>query len=308
MQPDAGRLEAMLQGAVASHRAGNVAAAAAAYREILSEVPDHPLTLHLLGKACLKLRDTAAAVQCLTRVSELQPGNWQNLEALGDALQREGRGAEALSAYRRGLAAGGSAPALGAKIDAVEFAAANLKRVRPFKLRADLLEYSLGQARPDGLVLEFGVADGTSLRFLASMTSATVHGFDSFRGLPETWRDEFAAGTFARPEPPKDLPANARLVVGLFADTLPGFRDRQPGPVRLAHIDCDLYSSTKTVFDLLGDRFVPGTVLVFDEYLNYPGWRDHEHRAFVELVEASGKKFEYLGWTQGGSQVSVRFV
>jgi len=36
------------------------------------------------------------------------------------------------------------------------------------------------------------------------------------------------------------------------------------------HIDCDLYSST--IFDLWGNKIVEGTILVFDEYFNYPGW------------------------------------
>ena len=308
MKQDATRLQAMLQAAVASHRAGDLAAAVAGYRQILLRLPDHTPTLHLLGTAYLQLRDMAPAIRCLRRVSELEPNNWLNLEALGDALQREGKPEDALAMYQRGLAAGGNALSLSAKIESMAFAADHLKRAKPFMLRAELLEYSLSQARADGLVLEFGVAGGTTLHFLSSITHDTVYGFDSFQGLPETWRSGFEAGSFARPELPANLPANAQLVIGLFAETLPRFREQQADSVRFAHIDCDLYSSTKTVFDGLGDRFEPGTVLVFDEYLNYPGWREHEHRAFAEFIEATGKRFEYLGWTRGGMQVAVRFT
>jgi len=190
----------------------------------------------------------------------------------------------------------------------VGFAAEHLQEAKTLALRADLLEHALSQARADGLVLEFGVAGGATLRFLASLTPDTVYGFDSFRGLPETWRSGFEAGAFARAEVPADMPANAQLVVGLFAETLPQFREQHADSVRFAHIDCDLYSSTKTIFDGLGDRFGSGTVLVFDEYMNYPGWREHEHRAFVEFIAATGKGFEYLGWTRGGMQVAVRFT
>ncbi|MFL6846202.1 MAG: hypothetical protein ACJ8ER_15135 [Allosphingosinicella sp.] len=29
------------------------------------------------------------------------------------------------------------------------------------------------------------------------------------------------------------------------------------------------------------------------EFFNYPGWRNHEYKAFMELVEARGLKFRY---------------
>ena len=48
------------------------------------------------------------------------------------------------------------------------------------------------------------------------------------------------------------------------------------GPIRLLHIDCDLYSSTKDVFDQVYDRLVKGTVIIFDEYWNGPHWREDE--------------------------------
>jgi hypothetical protein len=183
-----------------------------------------------------------------------------------------------------------------------------LNAAKPFMSRADLLDYALSQATAPGLVLEFGVAGGASLRFLSSRTQDAVYGFDSFQGLPETWQSGLEAGTFARSGAPTDLPPNAQLVIGMFGETLPRFCEQHTDSVRFAHIDCDLYSSTRTVFDALGDRFVSGTVLVFDEYLNYPGWREHEHRAFTELVERTGKGFEYIGWTRGGMQVAVRFT
>ena len=39
----------------------------------------------------------------------------------------------------------------------------------------------------NGLILEFGVRHGTSIRQLASLTSKPIYGFDSFEGLPEDW-------------------------------------------------------------------------------------------------------------------------
>jgi hypothetical protein len=65
--------------------------------------------------------------------------------------------------------------------------------------------------------------------------------------------------------------SNVTLIKGWFDQTLPPFLEKHPAPVSFLHVDCDLYSSTKTIFDSLRTRFRPGTVIVFDEYFNYPG-------------------------------------
>ena len=63
------------------------------------------------------------------------------------------------------------------------------------------------------------------------------------------------------------------------------------------HIDCDLYGSVRTVLSLLKPRIHPGTIIVFDEYFNFVGWREHEFRAFGEFVEESNVGFKYLAWS-----------
>jgi hypothetical protein len=50
--------------------------------------------------------------------------------------------------------------------------------------RDEILDLALARAPQDGLLLEFGVANGDSIRHLAARTSRTIHGFDSFEGLP----------------------------------------------------------------------------------------------------------------------------
>ena len=50
----------------------------------------------------------------------------------------------------------------------------------------------------------------------------------------------------------------------------------------------------------------PGAVVLFDEYFNYAGWEEHEHRAWQEFVAASGTGFRYEGYTQNDEQVVVR--
>lgn len=158
-----------------------------------------------------------------------------------------------------------------------------------------------------GLYLEFGVKKGGTLRGIAAMTDATVHGFDSFEGLPEDWAGtSLRKGKFSTGGRLPPVPANCRLHAGWFEDTVPRFAAEHTGPVAFMHVDCDLYSSTRTVFDALGERLVPGSVIVFDEYFNYPNWQDHEFRAFAELVAARQLQYEYLGFVARGGSVAVR--
>lgn len=159
-----------------------------------------------------------------------------------------------------------------------------------------------------GLILELGTYLGRTANAIGVMLSALSPGsvlytFDSFSGLPETWRPDFPAGTFALPESerPKLLP-NVRQVLGTFAESLPAFlaqvealeAGREPTPISFLHVDCDLYSSTKEALELLAGRIVPGTVLLFDEFYKYPGWENGEYKAFMELVRQNDWRYRYL--------------
>ena len=161
----------------------------------------------------------------------------------------------------------------------------------------------------DGMLAEFGVYKGMSLTQIAKFfPDRTVHGFDSFVGLPESWGGTSqAAGAFDVGAKPPELPvANVEFHVGWFEDTIPVFAQEYSGPFAFAHLDADLYSSTKTVFDGLGDWFVPGTIVVFDEYFGYYGWQRHEHKAFQEFLSRTGLSFEAI--SLGHMNLAVRII
>ena len=83
-----------------------------------------------------------------------------------------------------------------------------------------------------------------------------------------------------------------------------GWLKENSDPVAFIHVDCDLYSSTKTIFDHLGDRLQVGTIILFDEYFNYPNWRNHEFKAFQEFVAGHKIRYTYLAYAR--QQVAVR--
>lgn len=144
---------------------------------------------------------------------------------------------------------------------------------------------------PEGWAMEFGVGAGGSLALIAD--HMPVIGFDSFEGLPEDWRPDegFNAGMFAQSKIPQI--ENATVVVGLFADTLPAFD--WPDRVGLVHIDCDLYSSTRTVLEHAGHMIQSGTILVFDEMFGYSNADQHEEKAFTEWALSQNLAYQVLG-------------
>lgn len=173
----------------------------------------------------------------------------------------------------------------------------------PWRTQYELLRYSLSLAPSDGMILEFGVYQAKTIRVIgASMPDRIIYGFDSFSGLPETWRPGFEKGTFMLEEPPA-VPDNVKLVQGLFEESLPDFMRTHAGSVAFLHVDCDLYSSAKYVLSSLAERIVPGTIILFDEFYNYVGYQEGEFKAFSEFIKETGRHFAWLGY--GREQVAV---
>jgi hypothetical protein len=159
------------------------------------------------------------------------------------------------------------------------------------------------------MVLEFGVATGRTLnQFAYWLPHKIVHGFDGFKGLPEDWTSRMRTGFFARSKLPR-VRGNCELHVGWFDQTLPSFVQEQGSrPVQLLHVDCDLYSSTVTILDNLKNNIVPGTVIIFDEYMNYPGWQLDEFRAWQEFVAQHKIRYEYIGRVSRHQKVAIRVL
>jgi hypothetical protein len=171
----------------------------------------------------------------------------------------------------------------------------------------EVLTFAVDRVTVDGLHLEFGVRTGTTINHVARRRPGwTIHGFDSFAGLPEAWAGyTLAEGAFGGDGVPEVAP-NVELVHGWFDDSLPPFVAEHPEPVAFVHIDSDIYSSAKTVLDNLGPQLQVGTVIVFNEYFNYPNWQQHEFRAWQEFCVEHDVVYEYLCWAM--YEVAVRIT
>jgi hypothetical protein len=190
--------------------------------------------------------------------------------------------------------------------DTVNYIDKNMPDAIGFETQKEVTEFALKQVQVIGSYLEFGVFTGGTIRYMAPLVGNNIiHGFDSFQGLPEPWAG-FQLGTSAFNVDGKlpKVPSNVKLYKGWFDDSLPKWLEVDPGRIAFIHVDCDLYSSTNTIFNLLSSRLQPGTIILFDEYFNYPNWRNHEYKAFQELILKDSIKYTYLAYAR--QQVVVR--
>lgn len=166
------------------------------------------------------------------------------------------------------------------------------------------LDVAFGNA-PEGLALEFGVFKGTTINHLARANpKRRFYGFDSFRGLPEDWAGfRYSAVNFNRNGVKPKVQPNVTLIEGWFDETLANFLASEKGPIAFVHVDCDIYSSTKTVLDLTAPRLAPGAVIAFDEFFHYKGYEQHEYKAFFEFTDRFEARYRYLAYS--GQQISV---
>jgi len=122
-----------------------------------------------------------------------------------------------------------------------------------------------------------------------------IAGFDSFEGLPEEWRAGFDKGTFSNTYE-SVLPESVELYKGWFHDTIQDFKATHTNvPVALIHHDGDLFLSTTITLQLLDDRIAPGTHMIFDELIGYPGYENHEIMALWLWMNQQGVSLCAMG-------------
>jgi len=171
-------------------------------------------------------------------------------------------------------------------------------------------------------VLEFGVFEGKTISVLRKKLdeSFKLFGFDSFEGLPEDWvcEDGSVAGYGVCRKGYFSTDGNIPQVEdvtffkGWFENTIGNYLEIAK-PIALLHVDCDLYSSTKTVLYNLNDFIVPNTIIVFDEWI-FNGSGDqhsnHEQKCFYEWVKDFNREYEFVDhyFQDGDEQKIVKII
>lgn len=181
-----------------------------------------------------------------------------------------------------------------------------------------LISSSLDYTNSNDIFLEFGSYQGETIQIIQKYflqhqeyNNSIVYGFDSFLGLPESWRDNYIEGSFNQyGNPPFNETKNIKWVIGYFNETISLFFSslvntnhlnnslkNESKSITFIHIDCDLYSSTKFIFQSLlnyssevisRERCM---ILLFNELIGYEGYENHEIKAlyefYIELFQKS---------------------
>ena len=172
----------------------------------------------------------------------------------------------------------------------------------------DLMFYAIQQISIDGLICEFGTWKAHSINYIASqLPEKTIYGFDVFNSDNASfknnvnWQDK----DFRQNKLP-DVLSNVKLIVGWFDKTTKPFFTEHTEPLALLHIDCDEYAGAVDAFKHA--NIVSGTIIVFDEYLNYTGWEHHEYKAWEEYVFKHQIKYEYIAVNTRHQQVAIKVL
>ena len=171
---------------------------------------------------------------------------------------------------------------------------------------------------PVGPYYEFGVGPGGSLVSYAHALSALckvgrieesqypIFAFDTFEGLPATndrrdMKPGWSPGRFGDTEErvrrrvlgalsPR-FRAGLHLLRGKFEETLtPRLRESmRPCAPAIINIDCDYYSSCRTVLEWVSPLLRTGAILYFDDVWEFWGHPDYGEVAAIREFERSGR-------------------
>jgi O-methyltransferase len=149
----------------------------------------------------------------------------------------------------------------------------------------------------------FGMAYKASrkFKFICKMWA-----LDSFAGLPSASREDdhpaWITGTMVTSAHKfknicrvHGIPESQyETVVGYYSDTLSATNPRLPRNMSMVYIDCDLYSSTKTVLNFLSDKLKHGMIIAFDDYYCWSSSTvSGERKAFQEFVQLNYERFAF---------------
>tara|TARA_Y100000994_G_scaffold249073_1_gene258919 strand:+ start:1816 stop:2529 length:714 start_codon:yes stop_codon:yes gene_type:complete len=163
-----------------------------------------------------------------------------------------------------------------------------------------------------GNYLEFGVFTGSSFNYaikankqiekIFGKTNCEFIGFDSFQGFGKVNDEDrhpgFTDDIFSVNEEKitKNIIKTARgqkisLIKGFYQDTI---KNKKPSDLniqkkaRVVMIDCDLKESTQLALDFIRPSIQQGTIILFDDFLDYKGdINKGEYGAFKEFQESN---------------------
>lgn len=179
------------------------------------------------------------------------------------------------------------------------------------KNRLDNLSYALEKIEKinnKNLFLEFGVFHGRTTNFISDILKSyniNLTAFDSFEGLSEDRKGTSdKMGTFENKNFENlKLNENIDLIKGNIYETFPKFLSNIQNKIDFIHIDTDTYEVSKFILENAKSRLNKNSIIVFDDFHNFPGWSQGEHKSLLETFQ--NNEYEYLSFSYS-HQASIR--
>ncbi len=196
-----------------------------------------------------------------------------------------------------------------AKQESAKYISENISNSLIFHKRFDLHKYVLSLTdERDFLFFEFGVASGHSINHFAKIKkNSIIYGFDSFSGLTEDWTGTHAPKNyFSRASIPK-VKKNVKLIISTFdrLDAATINEIMSPKKNLFLHIDCDTYNATNSVLSLIAPFLKHGDVIIFDDYIGYPGFQNHQHKSWSNFSRQYSCLYEYIAFSNSEAAIRV---
>jgi len=182
-----------------------------------------------------------------------------------------------------------------------------------FKSRAHIWHAALELVTDMHICLEFGVYNGKSINYMSDVRPDNMfYGFDSFEGLPDPYL-YCPVGHFKTNFSKLKFNRNVKIFKGWFEETIPMFlgeqTEKERKNIRLLHIDCDVYSSTKTILRYFQNIIQNNKcVLLFDEFHNFEGFEKHEFLAFLEFIDETRNEYDIIGRNVRHQQSLIKII
>lgn len=178
----------------------------------------------------------------------------------------------------------------------------DLTRIREYAIRSSLLN----DKNKEYYYLEFGVWKGKSSNLFSKFVNK-LYCFDSFEGLKEDWLGTpIPKGTFNLNKKIPNLNSNVEPVVGWVENTLDDFLKKHNPKINFVHLDMDTYSPSKFTLQKIKPYLVKNSIIIFDEYYNYEGWREGEFKALKEVFNES--EFKYKAFNVDAEQCVIQII
>ena len=151
------------------------------------------------------------------------------------------------------------------------------------------------------LYVEFGVAFGETSRYIISGTKAPLvyHGFDTFEGLPKSWRRLPAGAISTKGELPNIVGENIHFHKGLIQETIDKVNFKS-SLKKIFVFDFDLYEPTLFALKHIFSDIHEGDIVYFDEAF------DSDERVIIENYFLDVFEFEVIGASPFGLAFKIR--